>query len=294
MESLTLRRSPGFTLIELMLSMATGGALLLVLAELFGSTLTAFHSHDRRLGCTLEARSALQQLSTDLAAYCELPLLDGTGTMMQTPGLVYVAGRSDKESDRVAFLRRMRPPSTLAANNAVADEGNLALVAYAVGYTLDSAGQGCPKLFRKQFSVAETYERVVAAYHTGASLVLASDWQAITVGRDGAEPVAFYVVQFRAQPLMPEKMDQDGDGEPSIVGLRSVLQGEVGSDFRPAALDLLLRVGHRSLATRLETSAQWRGVGVGKGMILGHPATPNDYSDDPEVETRQQRVSLVP
>ena len=118
-------------------------------------------------------------------------------------------------------------------------------------------------------------------------------WKAL-LAEKGAEPVAFYVVQFRAQPLMPEKMDQDGDGEPSIVGLRSVLEGEVGSDFRPAALDLLLRVGHRSLATRLETSTQWRGVGVGKGMILGHPATPNDYSDDPEVETRQQRVSLVP
>lgn len=304
MESLNLRRSSAFTLVEVLLAMATGSMLLMVLVQLFGGTLTAFHSHDRRLGGTIEARSALHQLSTDLASYSELPraqfssamvdvTTDEVGVQDETPGMVYVEGRSTTDSDRIAFLRRVRPAAPVVEGAAIADEGNLVLVAYAVGFTVDSLGRGSPKLFRKQFSISETYQRVLTAYGSGAALLPESDWESITSGRDGAEPVAFYVVQFRARPLMAEMADPDGDGESRLVGLREPLDRELGTGFRPAALDLLLRVGHRSLAARLDTPSEWRGSGKEPGMILGRPPTVDDYSDDPEVETRKQRISLL-
>ncbi|MFZ4595067.1 MAG: PulJ/GspJ family protein [Verrucomicrobiaceae bacterium] len=304
MESLNLRRSPAFTLVEVLLAMATGSMLLVVLVQLFGGTLTAFQSHDRRLGGTIEARAALHQLSTDLASYCELPKAQfssatgGTTTgeisvAEETPGLVYVEGGASTDSDRIAFLRRVRPASPVVEGAEIADEGNLVLVAYAVGFTVDSLGRGTPKLFRRQFTISETYERVLASCQTGAALIMESDWDSITTGRDGAEPVAFYVVQFKARPLMAEMADPDGDGESSMVGLREPLDSELGTGFRPAALDLLLRVGHRSLAARLDTPSEWRGSGKEPGMILGRPPTVDDYSDDPEVETRKQRISLL-
>lgn len=297
-------RRHGMTLVELMLSMAVSSMLLVLLASMLQSSLSAYSGQQRRSSATVESRAGLEILRADLRSSCAISAASTSGTdgLMR---FIHLPPENAYGSDRIAFLRRNRLPGTSTITTS-ADQGSVVLVAYAVGFTPDVGGRESQKLYRRQFTSEETYVKLRDYLQLGTELLSEDDWKDIINPQSGSsdsgsstasaavsisEPIAFQVIQFRAKPLTA-LLSQANDPE-TLNGVAALPQGTLWPESsRPAAVDVLLRVTNRATAAKLDTAEDWRGEGNHKFMLLGRPITPDVYDDDPEVETQQLRIHL--
>lgn len=306
-KTLLMRR--GFTLVELLMAMAVSSILMVVLASMLQSSLTAYSGQQRRSSAAVESRAGLEILRSDLRSFCSLPDDPQRTGDDVAPRFVHLPGESALFSDRIAFLRQARAANS-ASVTATPDLGTLSLVAYAVGFTPDAGGRNSQKLYRRQFTPEETYVKLRNHLSTGAELLTEADWKTLTdpdpsppstgSGTDPdvpapvvsvAEPVVYQVIQFKVNPL---RALLSHASDPSSVNGAATLTADAlwPSQEKPAAVDILLRVTNRGTAAKLNTLNDWRAEGNFQKLLLGQGVTPNDYSDDPEVETQQLRVHL--
>jgi len=297
----------GFTLVEVLCATAVSSILMAALASMLMSSLDAYSSQERRTNTTVESRAGLELLRTDLRSYCALPDDPARTDDDLLTRFSHVKAASPYQSDRFAFLRYARPPTTTIA--VMPDLGNVILVAYGVAYTPDVGGSSSPKLYRRLFTAEETYTRLRAHLSSGTPLMSDADWDTILkpsaspsspsspasgtpVSADSvAEPVIFQLVQFQIKPL---KSVYPATGDTATANGIATLTGSVAwpEQAAPVCVDLLLRVTNRGTAAKLATEADWRGEGNLKELLLGRPVTPTDYRDDREVETQQLRIHL--
>ncbi|MCP5556349.1 MAG: prepilin-type N-terminal cleavage/methylation domain-containing protein [Verrucomicrobiaceae bacterium] len=283
------RHSPAaFTLIEVMVATAISGMLLVVLASMLTGSLNAYAGAQRDRSPTLETRAGMDLIRADLRSYRALP--EDTSSNLTTtplPRFVYKAAADTLGSDRIAFLRASRTRTDTAFS---ADAGNLILVAYTAGFTADFNGSSSQKLYRRAFSAQETFYLLQRAIQSNQPLLTETDWQTIEQGLGGAEPVVYQLIQFRAKPLAAVIEQQNDPG--SITSLIAPTLPEWPVDDRPAAIDIRLRVATQAIASRLKSRDDWQARGNFTRQLLGPKITPDDFTDDVDVETRQQRINL--
>ena len=214
------------------------------------------------LGMEREARTALRLFLDDWQSLARPPTVP---PQPPWPHFLLETPDTPGASSRLAFLRT--DPSRLTSQ----EGGDLCLVLYAVVFTADDPsaanGQASPKLLRRVFNAAETYQRLRAHHLESQPLVTETDWQSLQTPSDEAAPLAHDVVRFLVVPRTPADMP---------------------ADTGPTGLDLTLRLTHRAMARQLRDEADWRGGGRLARWL--HNGTPDDPNDDRDVRTYNLRL----
>lgn len=269
----SLRHSPeGASLVELLAAMTT--ATLLVLAMLEGVSLASdvWQRQIGHLGMEREARAALRLLQDDLRSLAGPPLL--ATDRPAWPALQVEIPDSPGASSRIAFLCS-NPPMLREASAETG--GDLHLVLYAVAETPDGGATSAasrsssPKLLRRRFSAAETYQRLSAHQADGRPIVQQEDWSSLCDAAHDQEAMAHDVVRFVVRPRF--------------------LTPKTGkSETRPSHLDLLLRLTHRA---RTGSRAQKLAANPpGNGTAHANTTPPDDPHDERDIRTYTLCVAL--
>jgi prepilin-type N-terminal cleavage/methylation domain-containing protein len=217
------RHIPGFTLVELMVSMAIGSMILLAAATLLGGSGESYQRVGGSVAAEREARAIITQLGTDL-----------TSAQFHKDAVIKVTF-SARPQDQFGFL-------SLQPYQAQADDqhlGDLCTVNYYL-YDLTIGGKQVRCLMRGFRESRATFEAL------GADKIkdLFSPQPLID------EPVAFGVVSFQARPMVR------GAG-----GIWT--SWTPGTTTAPDAVDVRLVIARRDLAGRLKTTSDWDGAGSG-------------------------------
>lgn len=213
------RQSRGFTLIELMVSMAIGSILLLAAASLLGSSGENYERVGGGVAAEREARALITQLSSDLS------------TAMFHKNGVFETSSTAWSSDRIGFLS-LQPADAQSDAGRI---GDLCAVNYYIK-DLSISGKNVRCLMRGFRESRDTFDSL----GKGSVPSLFSPQDAID------EPVAFGVVSFEVSPK-----SRDASGK-WIDWVRNDVAG-------PEALETRLIVARRGLAARLESTADWDG-----------------------------------
>ena len=220
-------RTRGFSLIELMCSMAVGTIVLLAAASLLGTSGDGYGRVGGTVASEREARAILTQLSSDLSS-----ARFHKDTKFEPQGKAW-------PSDHLGFLS-LQPAEAQSDNGRI---GDLCAVSYYLT-DLTIGGRTVRCLMRGFRESSETFQ------------ALADDRVApLFDGRDHIdEPVAFGVVSFEAKP---KTRDQSGKW---IDWAENDTRG-------PDGLDIRLVIARRDLAGRLRTPSDWDGsTGPGKAL----------------------------
>jgi prepilin-type N-terminal cleavage/methylation domain-containing protein len=217
----------GFTLIELMCSMAIGAVILLAAAALLGSSGDGYERVGGGVLGEREARAVIAQLTSDLST-----------ARFHKDG-VFEKSTKDWPADRLGFLC-LQPALSQSEAGRI---GDLCAVNYYVkDLTLNGKVVRC--LMRGFRESQDTYQGI----ETGAVAMLFVERDRID------EPVAFGVVSFEARPMVrgetggwTEWLENDGDG--------------------PQALDVRLVVARRDLAAKLSDKGDWDGLGRASKLL---------------------------
>lgn len=214
-------RARGFTLIELMCSMAIGAIILLAAASLLGSSGAGYERVGGGVATEREARAIMTQLGEDLAT----AIFHGDGLMKSSGG--------DWARDRLGFL-------SLQAADAQSDDGRIGDLCAVNYYTKDLTinGRTVRCLMRGFRESAETFKALDNSTVTGL----------FTEKPDVDEPVAFGIVAFEARP---KSRDKDGKW----------VDWQNNKSTGPDALDVKLVIARRGLAAKFRTSSDWDGGG---------------------------------
>ncbi len=233
----------GFTLIEIMCSMAVGALILLLAVCLLGNSGERYERIGGGAACEREARAAITQLTSDLSsAYFHK---DG----------IFDKSTAAWRADRMGFL-------SLQPAHAQSDAGRIgdlcAVTYYLKDLTLNGGAIRClMRGFRESQEVfsALSSDRV-------ASLFVARPTQ--------DEPIAFGVVSLQTTPKSRDTSGAWADWVPNAT-------------TRPEAVDVRLVVARRQLAAKLKTPDEWNGVGasarlLGQPSELDHNKNLETYS----------------
>ncbi len=236
-----LHHARGFSLIELMCSMAVGTIVLLAAASLLGTSGDGYERVGGTVASEREARAILTQLSSDLST-----ARFHKDTKLEQEGKAW-------PSDKLGFL-------TLQPAEAQSEKGRIGDLC-AVNYHLSDlaiGGRTVRCLMRGFRESSETFEAL--AEDRVGSLFTPGDG-----GPNNDEPVAFGVVSFEARPK-----SRDNSGE-WIDWVENETAG-------PDALDIRLIIVRRDLAGRLRQPSDWDGAS-GPGKALGNPAEAGRNAD---------------
>lgn len=269
-----------------MVSTAIGSVILLVLMQSFDQAANSWLGQSRKFSSLREGRSGMRLIVDDLSALMALPRdpLVASGDDLRTR-YVLTAATDDYASASFAFLRAGKLPKKLG-NTQPADGGDVRLIMYQVALTKDTSDSApqsgvSQKLWRKEFSTAETYSRIQDHLLNGTPLVKMADWKSITSdpAAFGADAVAYDVIRFDVTAFQDSK-----------AGAQQV--SPWSSFLVPNEVELTLRTTSRAIASRLFTSQDWQGQGALATKLVGNPPTPKDYGDDAETRTDTLRLRL--
>lgn len=215
-------RPRGFTLIELMCSMAIGTIILLAAASLLGSSGDGYERVGGGVAAEREARAAVTQLTADLAT-----------AMFHKDG-IFEKSSATWPSDRIGFLS-LQPSQAQTDAKRI---GDLCAVNYYLDdLTIDGKKVRC--LMRGFRESSETFTALKNSAVPGLFTALEKI----------DEPVAFGVVSFEARP-----MTRDAAGK-WIDWVSTEVTG-------PLALDTRLVLARRSLSARLTRPEDWDASGL--------------------------------
>lgn len=231
--SLNSPNSRGFTLIELMFSMAIGTIVLLLAATMLGTSGDGYERIGGNVTAEREARALIAQLTSDLSsAYFHK---DG---VMEKSSLSW-------PTDRLGFLS-LQPAQAQTDKEHI---GDLCAVSYYIqDLTIGTKTVRC--LMRGFRESKETFDKL--RDDTPSNPMIGELFKAKP---DSDEPVAFGVVSFTARPR-----SRDSTGK----WIDWVKSDTIGPD----AMDVRLVIVRRELAGKLKTPADWSG----ENPPLGTPA----------------------
>lgn len=225
-------RTRGFTLVELMFSLAVGAILLLAAAAFLGSSADGYAQVGGSVTAERESRMFIGEISSELgtAMFHEDMKLERSG--MKWPAV------------HLGFLT-LRPADAQAAENQI---GDLCAVHYYLK-DLTIAGRSVRCVMRGIRDSKQTFE----ALRTDAVNTL------FTADEVLDEPIALRVVSLDAAPLV---MDAAGKWVDAPQPLTEA----------PEAMRVRLVIVRPSLAGRLATTADWDGASAMAERELGDPA----------------------
>ncbi|NQX01649.1 prepilin-type N-terminal cleavage/methylation domain-containing protein [bacterium] len=230
-------RNRGFSLIELMFSMAIGSVLLILAATMLGSSGDGYERVGGSVASEREARALISQLASDLASarFHKDSVIEKSAASWPT--------------DRLGFLS-LQPA---AAQTDAGRIGDLCAVNY---YIKDlPIGNKTVRCLMRGFRESKvTFDAVKA----GAVAPLFIDQPDID------EPIAFGVVSFEARPR-----SRDAAGK-WIDWVKDNPNDTTG----PEALDIKLVLARRELSGKLKQAGDWNGTG-NAGKLLGSPSQPD-------------------
>lgn len=291
-----VKNRQGFSLIELLVSVAVAFILVAALMQSMVSSLDSWTNQEKVFSSQREGRAALRVLADDLASIVIMP---GDGPLAEDPQamtgrkplrfLVQKGPPTSPTTTRLAFLRSVKR----ATKGTDSGRGDLQLVLYGIALTPDGGASGAEtdansqKLLRREYSAAETFRRLEGHRVGGQPLIFEEDWQqlenlaeadnqAATTGVRNAV-LAHDVIRFECKPL--ENMMPN----PPVAQ-------EWPSDQMPKWVEVTLRVTNRQTGRLLKTAEDWRGEGVRSTAISN--GTPDVYEDDAEVRTFSMRLRL--
>ena len=217
----------GFSLIELMATMAIGSIILLAAAALLGNTGDGYERVGGGVATEREARALMTQLASDLST-----------ARFHKDGIIRKSA-TNWPADRLGFLS-LQPAEAQSAAGRI---GDLCAVSYYIK-DLTTDGKTVRCLMRGFRESNDTFK----------ALGDKSVYSLFKEQEDIDEPVAFGVVSFEARPK-----SRDDAGK----WIDWVENDETG----PEALDVRLVIARRSLAGRLKLPADWDGAGAGAKML---------------------------
>lgn len=289
-------RRSGFSLVELLVTMAVAFILMAALMQSMVSSLDSWTRQEKLFSSQREGRAALRLLADDLASLAVIP---GGGPLAEDSAAM--AGRqpqrfllqsgtaSSLSTTRLAFLRTVKR----ASRGQDSGRGDLRLVLYGLALTADGGASGLEpdaasqKLVRREFSAAETYRRLESHRIQGRPLVFEEDWTALESPAVPTDPES--LARVRNSVLAHDVIRFD------CRALESLMPGAIPpqewpAERLPAWVEITLRVTNRQTGRLLKSATDWRGEGVrASGLTNG---TPDDYLDDAEVRTFAMRLRL--
>lgn len=238
----------GFSLIELMFSMAIGSIILILAATMLGSSGEGYERVGGSIASEREARALITQLSSDLA------------TARFHKDSIIEKSTATWPTDRLGFLSLQ----TAAAQTDAGRIGDLCAVNYYIKpFTIGGKTVSC---LMRGFRESNDTFKVLMASETNAVEQLFKEQPGID------EPIAFGVVSFEARPRF-----RDAEGKWTDWVKDDVTSPQTG----PEALDVKLVIARRELAGKLKQPGDWTGGG-NAGKLLGDP-TKDDRNKDLEV-----------
>ena len=234
----SLRKHRGFSLIELMFSMAIGSVILILAATMLGTSGDGYERIGGNVASEREARALLTQLAADLST-----------------ASFHKDGVMDKSSaawpaDKLGILS-LQPAQAQSEAGRI---GDLCAVTYYIS-DLTIGGKTVRCLMRGFRESKDTFK----ALNDDMVAKLFEPEPDPTKNPD--EPVAFGVVSFEARPR-----SRDAAGK----WIDWVKNDKTG----PEALDIKLVLARRDLAGRLKLPTDWDGAGTGTSL-LGDPSKPD-------------------
>lgn len=211
---------PGFTMIELLVSMAITSVLMLVMFSLVGQSTDSYTQTQRAVNTLSQARAFLQFFDRELSTR-----LPATRLIHEMGSGTGVAG-----TDRIAFVRAISIDEELAAN-----PGDLNTSYYYVEYSGDGANAESPKLFRGVLGASETQALLTA----GGEPMFPTSKPATD------EPIVPNILGFEARPKF-------FSGNPGIPEDWTASSREGHS-----IIELTIRFIDDSSAQRFRTRAEW-------------------------------------
>ncbi|GEP40956.1 PilW family protein [Brevifollis gellanilyticus] len=294
-----MHRQAGFSLVELIVTMAVALILMTALMQSMVSSLDSWTKQDKQFSSQREARAALRLLADDLASIVVIPgggplELDpqAVSGLQPTRFLVQPGTANSVSTCRLAFLRSAKRVATGSGSG----RGDLQLVLYGVALTQDGGASGLEldarsqKLVRREFTPAETYLRLQGHRVTGQPLVFEDDWvkletppESAPASSSGAPPGA------RNSILAHDVMRFDCKALESLAPNQTPLPTWPQHRL-PNWVEVTLRVTNRATGRQLKTALDWRGEGILAREL--NNGTPDDYEDDREVRTFSMRLRL--
>lgn len=214
-------RHRGFSLIELMFSMAIGSIILILAATMLGSSGDGYERVGGSVASEREARALITQLASDL------------GTAKFHKDSIIEKSTESWPADRLGFLS-LQPA---AAQTEAGRIGDLCAVNYYID-DLDIGGRSVRCLMRGFRESHDTFKAVKddllePLFEKRPKL---------------DEPIAFGVVSFEARPRSRDTTGQWVDWVKNDV-------------TGPEAIDIKLVIARRDLAGKLKTAGDWQGAG---------------------------------
>jgi prepilin-type N-terminal cleavage/methylation domain-containing protein len=278
---------PGFTLIEVLVSVAAASIMMLALMQGVTQASRNWVTQTKAFSTQRELRTALRLLADDLAAAVPVraaPIVPG---VVAAPALrqqfILETPQDSYRSSKLAFFRAA--PLSLQRETPEA-EGDLELVFYGVAHTPRPSPTGVgdqvmtQKLVRRVLSPAETMNRLHNHLVELGPLITPEDWTALEKASDGTEILAEQVIRFQVRatanrPRPGQKFIADPIWNPANM---------------PDAVQIALMVTNRETAGLLNTETDWRGHGNLSELITN--STPDDPLDDREANTLHMVVPM--
>ncbi len=210
----------GFTLVELMFSMAIGTIVLLLAATMLGTSGDGYERVGGNVAAEREARALISQITSDLST-----------ASFHKDGLVETDKSGTWKKDKIGFLS-LQPAAAQSKEGRV---GDLCAVNYYVK-DLPIGGKKVRCLMRGFRESNDTFQ----ALRAGTVGTLFDERGTVD------EPVAFGVISFSATP---RSKDSTGNW---IDWVKNDTTG-------PEAFDVRLVIARRSLSAKLKTPADWDG-----------------------------------
>ncbi|MES2982320.1 MAG: prepilin-type N-terminal cleavage/methylation domain-containing protein [Verrucomicrobiota bacterium] len=215
----------GFTLIEVLVTMAISSVLLIVLAVIIAQTTDGYAVSQRSVNHLSQSRAFFQLFQSELSLRLpETPLIHLSSSVT-----------APESSQKIAFVR------TLANDEQLPDApGDLATSCYYVAFVEDSEQRIIPKLFRKILSPGETQSLIEAGDET--------DFPDINPSLD--EPVIDFVLSFQATPMYFNPATGNDEAWDKTI------------EHAPSHIELTLRTIDESFARRLPNQAAWHRLAI--------------------------------
>ncbi len=292
----SFRFRAGFSLVELLVTLAVAFVLTTALLQMMVSSLDSWTRQEKQFSSQREARAALRLLADDLNSIAVMPdggpLAEEPAAAADRPPLRFLLESGTEESistTRLAFLRTVKP----SQRGRDTGRGDLRLVLYGLALTPDGGASGLEpeaasqKLVRRELSASETYRRLESHRLQGQPLVFEEDWAALESPQEPSDTesrararnavLAHDVIRFDCRAL--ERLDP-----------AAVVPALWPQERLPVWVEVRLRLTNRQTGRLLNSLTDWRGEGQ-RAVALTN-GTPENDLDDAEVRTFTMRLRL--